>query len=288
MSGLQDTPLKSGQFINLDILCINVHCMLLPVYMHMHACVHVYIYMCTCTIYYGALLHTKTGCRKVAKYFFITTFDPPRASAVTMATNERYSRPLPSEVASIKTIQLQSDSNDVSYDTPSQSVASGRVSHDQKTSHDLPGFGCCGNSHHSNSIVRRYVLQSHVERYVHISTKSFFKHFPTSTRVVLKAKAAVRPDFARFQLVDRRDRTAKTLLESDWLPDECELRGQPFFLRQYYHLTKCVGIAGLCESRAAESTPSAFHFTLSNMSSHREGRCHMLFQLIRAEKNVSN
>ena len=205
-----------------------------------------------------------------------------------MATNERYSRPPPSEAASITTSQLETDGNDGSYHTaPSPRTTHVGATHDQKSSYARTDSSYHGNCHHSNSIVRRYVSQSHIERYVHISTMSFFKHFPTSTRVVLKAKAAVRPDFARFQLVDRRDRTAKTLLESDWLPDECELRGQPFFLRQYYHLTKCVGVTGLCDPRPAD-THEDFHFTLSNMSSHREGRCHMLFQLVRAEMTVSD
>ena len=101
----------------------------------------------------------------------------------------------------------------------------------------------------------------------------------------MKAKAAVRPDFARFQLVDRRDRSEKTLLESDWLPDEQELSGQPFFLRQYHHFSSCIGVSGVGAPRAGgggEGGGGEMYFSLSNMSRHREGRCHMLFQLVRA------
>ena len=136
----------------------------------------------------------------------------------------------------------------------------------------------CTPSHRHHGNVAKSVS---VERYVHINRSSVLKHFPTSTRAQLKAKAAVRPPFARFELVDRRDRMEKTLLESDWLPDESELCGEPFFLRQYYHLTNCVGVCGVRGGRGGRERGTEFHVSVSNMSCHREGRCHMLFQLMR-------
>ena len=209
---------------------------------------------------YAVSLHT----RKVGKYFFITTFDTLRPIPGTSIGN--------CQSREASTSILQPTVDDSLFQQPA-------VNHGDHT-------GNHGNHHHGNSIIHHHgdASQSQVERYIHVSRKSFFKHFPNSTRITMKAKAAVSPDFARFQLIDRRDRTAKSLLESDWLPDEHELLGQPFFLRQYYHLTKCMGIAGFSGRTASTQTRGEFHFNLSNMSCHHEGRCHMLFQLVRAEK----
>ena len=119
-----------------------------------------------------------------------------------------------------------------------------------------------------------------VERYVHVGQRSGFKHLPGDSRVRLEAKAAVKPRFARFQLIDRRDRHAKPLLESDWLPDEQENQGQPFFLCQYYHLSKCLSVTGIDGNQGQPP------FMLCRKSRHCEGKCHMLFKLIRPENTM--
>ena len=153
--------------------------------------------------------------------------------------------------------------------------------------------GNYGNHHRGDSMMHHHGdTMSDVERYIHMSRRTLFKHLPKSVRIKMKAKAAVRPQLARFQLVDRRDRVEKTLLESDWLPDERELSGQPFFLRPYCHVTNCLGVSRMaepCRGRRVgggggrEEGGGGVYFTLSGMSCHREGRCHMLFQLVRAE-----
>ena len=161
-----------------------------------------------------------------------------------------------------------------------------------RTTHGNVG-GNHGNRHLGDGSIHHHgndaVAHSDVERYIHVGRRSLFKHFPTRVRIRMKAKAAVRPEFARFQLVDRRERLEKTLLESDWLPDERELSGQPFFLRPYYHFTNCLGVSGMeegCRARlrggGGGGGGGGLHFSLSGMSCHREGRCHMLFQLVRA------
>ena len=250
--------------------CIHVCGICMYMYMYMYMYMHVHVYAIH-TLHYDI--------RKVGKYFFITTFDAePRTTSV-----KHHSSCETSGRISTSTLQAVSTCPDTSA---SDKANEGNVLHDHSDSGHVIS-GNYGNQHHSNESldhhgdVHVHAPHSAVERYVHISTSSLFKHFPGSTRIKLKAKSAVRPDFARFQLIDRRDRKAKTLLESDWLPDERESQGQPFFLRQYYHLSKCIGITGFAESQA---TRSDYRFNLSKKSSHCEGRCHMLFQLVRAEK----
>lgn len=118
--------------------------------------------------------------------------------------------------------------------------------------------------------------QNRVERYVHIDLKSFFKRGIGSGRVTFEAKAVVKPEYARFELVDRRDRQPKALLESDWIPEESQ-DGQPFFIRQFFHVNQCIGITGFHDSQ------NPYNFCLKKKSHHQEGKCHMLFQLIPAK-----
>ena len=239
--------------------------------------------------------------RKVGKYFFITTCEPTATSDENRASQipEEASGQEPTSVLGSSPQQrdqlecsLASSTHQPSTslnftDSGEQTATSKKRSIDEhrgdvrhclsKMMHScIPGYNYHGIDHRGNA-------SQLVERYVHVGRRSFYKHLPRSTRITMKAKAAVRPEFARFQLVDRRDRTAKTLLESDWLPDECESSGQPFFLRQYYHLTNCVGVRGITEPWLIDH---GLHFSLCNKSCHREGRCHMLFQLIRAEKPI--
>lgn len=206
-------------------------------------------------------------CRKVGRYFFITTFDNSKATRAGKQLHTSLTEVVRGEVAS--------------HSEPGNIITPENTEQPLDDGYDM--FGDHGNRYRGNSAICDHSNASVVERYVHVSTRSFFKHVPSTCRIRLKAKAAVRPDFARFQLVDRRDRMPKTLLESDWLPDKSELQGQPFFLRQYYHITRCLGISGFSGEEPTSTQRCNYHFTLSKKSCHKEGRCHMLFQLVRAE-----
>jgi hypothetical protein len=138
--------------------------------------------------------------------------------------------------------------------------------------HRRRGDGGTGTMHHHGDSTKG--ISSNVERYVHVSRITIFKHLPTSVRIKIKAKAAVRPQFARFQLVDRRDRREKTILESDWLPDERELPGQPFFLRPHYQVTNCLGASWIGGGArvAGRGEEGRGHFSLSGGSLNPSAR----------------
>ncbi|CAI8033096.1 hypothetical protein GBAR_LOCUS18672, partial [Geodia barretti] len=184
----------------------------------------------------------RPDCRKMGKYFFITTYDTNGSKCTE--DQRRQSRcseqPVPHEPATAleyetdggmlsSPVSPPGDANEFPHIVTSRGGNYGNRRH---------GDGGPGMMHHLGDSTKG--ISSNVERYVHVSRKTIFKHLPTSTRIKIKAKAAVRPQFARFQLVDCRDRRDKTLLESDWLPDEREWSGQPFFLRPHYHVTNCL------------------------------------------------
>ena len=235
--------------------------------------------------------------RKMGKYFFITTYDTNGSKCTE--DQRRQSRcseqPVPHEPATAleyetdggmlsSPVSPPGDANEFPHIVTSRGGNYGNRRH---------GDGGPGMMHHLGDSTKG--ISSNVERYVHVSRKTIFKHLPTSTRIKIKAKAAVRPQFARFQLVDCRDRRDKTLLESDWLPDEREWSGQPFFLRPHYHVTNCLAASWTGGARVTGGGEGGrggggegSHFSLSGMSCHREGNCHMLFQLVRAESSDMN
>lgn len=188
----------------------------------------------------------------MGKYFFITTFDCQSGDEEEEACREMVTVETDGRVLSSPSLQDRAEFN------PLRS--------------------------HSNYHYDDGAVSVNVERYVHMSKRSVFKQLPGNVRMKMKAKAAVIQELARFQLVDRRDRQEKTLLESDWLPDEREMRGQPFFLRPYYHISNCIGIS---MRGGGGGGGGVLNFSLSRISSHQEGHCYMLFQLVKPDNKTT-
>ena len=230
----------------------------------------------------------------MGKYFFITTYDTPQHTSDS-THNQEEQQPQQEQAAGLQ------DSVHTSTEDTDGGVLATPFSPPEDVAEFPPTVmqrgGNYGNRYLGDSMVHHHGNSKFwsMERYIHVSRKTIFKHLPTSSRIKMKSKAAVSPQFARFQLVDRRDRREKTLLESDWLPDEHESSGEPFFLRPYYHVTNCLGVSGIGQTCGAQlagggggggggGRREGSHFTLSGMSCHREGNCHMLFQLVRPER----